>query len=63
MFPSDYPHWDSAFPEAVHELMEREDVSERLKRKIFCDNPQRLYGFTADPADFHAHQASSARHY
>ena len=28
LFPSDYPHWDGAFPEAVNELMERQDVSE-----------------------------------
>jgi uncharacterized protein len=49
LFPSDYPHWDGAFPEAVNELIERQDVSDQLKRKIFCENPQRLYGFTVDP--------------
>jgi predicted TIM-barrel fold metal-dependent hydrolase len=48
LFPSDYPHWDCGFPDSVDELAEREDVSEQLKRKIFCDNPQRLYGFTAE---------------
>jgi hypothetical protein len=26
----------------------------QLKRKIFCENPQRLYGCTVDPADFKA---------
>jgi len=62
LFPSDYPHWDGAFPEAVNELIERQDVSDRLKRKIFCDNPQRLYGFTVDPADFKAHEASAVGH-
>src|SRR6266849_4754509 len=62
LFPSDYPHWDGAFPEAVNELMVREDVSDQLKRKIFCDNPQRLYGFTVDPADFKAQEASAASH-
>jgi len=36
-----------------------EDVSDQLKRKIFCDNPQRLYGFTVDPADFKAHEAAA----
>jgi len=54
LFPSDYPHWDGAFPEAVNELMERQDVSDQLKRKIFCENPQRLYDFTVAPADFKA---------
>ena len=49
LFPSDYPHWDVTFPEALNELMERQDVSDQLKRKIFCENPQRLYGFTVDP--------------
>ena len=49
--PSDYPHWDSAFPEAVNELRERQDVSDQRKRKIFCDNLHLLYGFTVDPAD------------
>ena len=27
---------------------------DQLKRKIFCENPQRLYGFTVNPADFKA---------
>ncbi|MFN0070821.1 MAG: amidohydrolase family protein [Chloroflexota bacterium] len=52
LFPSDYPHWDGAFPNSVEELSERDDVSEELKRKIFFDNPQRLYELTVDPADF-----------
>ena len=63
LMPSKACHlWDSAFPDAVEELMERKDVSEQLKRKIFCENPQRLYGLTLDPADFIAHAASSASH-
>jgi predicted TIM-barrel fold metal-dependent hydrolase len=52
LYPSDYPHWDGAFPDSVEELSERHDVSDELKRKIFFDNPQRLYGFSVDPADF-----------
>ena len=62
LFPSDYPHWDSTFPEAVDELMERQDVTDQLKRKIFCDTPQRLYGFTVDPADCKAQPAAAASH-
>jgi uncharacterized protein len=54
LYPSDYPHWDGAFPESAEELSERDDVSDELKRKIFFDNPQRLYGFNVDPADFRA---------
>ena len=49
LFPSDYPHWDCAFPESVEELTRREDVSDELKRKIFLENPMRFYGMT--PAD------------
>ncbi len=54
LYPSDYPHWDGAFPESAEELSERDDVSDELKRKIFFDNPQRLYGFNVDPANFRA---------
>ena len=34
-----------------HELMKRQNVSEQLKRTVFCESPQRLYGFTVGPAD------------
>jgi predicted TIM-barrel fold metal-dependent hydrolase len=52
LFPSDYPHWDGAFPNSVEELSERDDVARELKHKIFFENPQRFYGFSVDPADF-----------
>ncbi|MGH7771102.1 MAG: amidohydrolase family protein [Candidatus Binatia bacterium] len=52
LYASDYPHWDGAFPESVSELVNRDDVSNELKRKIFFENPQRYYGFEIDPADF-----------
>jgi hypothetical protein len=45
LFPSDYPHWDCGYPESVDELMERDDLSDQLKRRIMLDNPQRFYGF------------------
>jgi predicted TIM-barrel fold metal-dependent hydrolase len=48
LFASDYPHWDSDFPQAVAGLAEREDVNEALKRKIFLENPQRYYDFKLD---------------
>jgi predicted TIM-barrel fold metal-dependent hydrolase len=54
LYPSDYPHWDGAFPDSADELAERTDVSHELKRKIFFDNPQRFYGFTVDPAELQA---------
>ena len=48
LFPSDYPHWDSGFPNSVTELAERSDVSEQLKQKIFLENPRRFYGLSND---------------
>lgn len=51
VFPSDYPHWDGEWPEAVDELLKRKDVSETLKRKIFRDNPERFYNFKVDASD------------
>ncbi len=47
LFPSDYPHFDCAFPEAVSKLADREDISPETLHRIFWENPQRLYGFTA----------------
>ncbi|PZC45470.1 MAG: putative metal-dependent hydrolase, TIM-barrel fold [Chloroflexi bacterium] len=40
---TDYPHPDSAFPNAIHEFMELE-VSDASRRKILWDNSARLYG-------------------
>jgi uncharacterized protein len=54
LFASDYPHWDGQFPKAVATLADRNDVSVELKRKIFFDNPKRLYGLKLDRADFSA---------
>jgi predicted TIM-barrel fold metal-dependent hydrolase len=44
LFPSDYPHFDCAFPFATSLLADREDITPEEKRKIFGDNPRRLYG-------------------
>ena len=45
IFPSDYPHFDCAFPLATSLLADREDITPAEKKKIFSENPQRLYGF------------------
>ena len=44
MYASDWPHWDNSYPESLHELEAREDLSPEQKRKILVDNPRRLYG-------------------
>jgi predicted TIM-barrel fold metal-dependent hydrolase len=54
LFASDYPHWDSHFPNAVSTLADRSDLPNSLKRKIFCDNPLRFYGIEIDPTQFGA---------
>jgi uncharacterized protein len=43
IFPSDYPHFDCAFPLSTSLLMDREDITPEEKRKIMTDNPKRLY--------------------
>jgi predicted TIM-barrel fold metal-dependent hydrolase len=41
---SDFPHFDSEFPEAGNQFMALEGISEASKRKILWDNCARLYG-------------------
>jgi uncharacterized protein len=43
VFASDYPHWDGSFPESLHELEGREDLTDEEKHQILVDNPRRLY--------------------
>ncbi len=43
-YASDWPHWDNGFPENIHEMQKRQDISEETKRQILSDTAQRLYG-------------------
>ncbi len=43
---TDYPHQDGPFPHAIEELMERNDLSPELLRKLLWDNCATLYGLT-----------------
>ena len=47
LYASDYPHWDTAWPNSARIFLGREDISEADKRRILGENPQRLYRFTA----------------
>ena len=38
MYASDYPHWDSDWPNTVRTVVERDDVDDTLRQKIMCDN-------------------------
>jgi predicted TIM-barrel fold metal-dependent hydrolase len=40
---SDFPHFDSAFPEAGEKFMSIPGLSQESKRKILWDNCARLY--------------------
>jgi hypothetical protein len=44
VYASDYCHWDCKFPDTVKIIAERTDLSEAAKKKLFKDNPARLYG-------------------
>ena len=45
MFATDYPHWDSGFPDSVTHVTERDDIAATSKAAIFEANPKRLYGW------------------
>ncbi len=44
VFASDFPHWDAEFPENVHHLLAREDLTPAQREKVAGRNAQRLYG-------------------
>ena len=44
LFSSDYPHWDSPFPNSTRIIKERTDLSAGLKQRILCDNAAACYG-------------------
>ena len=46
MYASDYPHWDSDFPESTKPLRERSDISEEVRAKIMGGNAQRFYSLS-----------------
>jgi predicted TIM-barrel fold metal-dependent hydrolase len=44
MYASDYPHWDSDFPNSTRPLRERADLTPAVKAKILGGNAARFYG-------------------
>lgn len=47
MYASDYPHWDSDFPNSTKPLRERADLSPAVKAKILGENAARFYRLNA----------------
>ena len=43
MYASDYPHWDSDFPDTVGPIRGRSDVSEQAKAHILGGTAARFY--------------------
>ncbi len=43
IYASDYYHWDCGFPDTVKMIAERNDLSEKTKKRIFADNAAKLY--------------------
>jgi predicted TIM-barrel fold metal-dependent hydrolase len=44
LYASDYPHWDSEFPDSADHLRERSDLDAAVKAKILGANAQRFFG-------------------
>ena len=43
MWASDYPHWDTGWPESTRPLRERTDLDEPTKRKLAGENARKFY--------------------
>ncbi|MFQ5666709.1 MAG: amidohydrolase family protein [Candidatus Binatia bacterium] len=48
MYASDYPHWDSEFPNSSKPLRERTDIPDEAKAKILGESAMRFYGLQTD---------------
>jgi len=45
LYASDYPHWDSSWPNTVKKFLSREDIGDGDKRLIMAGNAEKFYGF------------------
>ena len=43
-YASDFPHWDSSYPESIDAILARDDLTTEVKRKILGENARVLYG-------------------
>jgi predicted TIM-barrel fold metal-dependent hydrolase len=42
-YASDYPHWDTEFPENIEQLSRREDLNEEGKKWLLAETAKKLY--------------------
>ena len=42
-YASDWPHWDTEFPENIHHLAGREDLSPEARKWLLADTAKQLY--------------------
>jgi predicted TIM-barrel fold metal-dependent hydrolase len=43
VYASDIPHWDAEFPQNLHLIQDRKDLSDEAKRKLLYENAKILY--------------------
>ena len=43
-YASDWPHWDHEYPESIHDIWERKDLTEEQKKGILRGNALEIYG-------------------
>jgi len=49
-YATDVPHWDHDYPENLHEMADREDLSPESRRKILGENARRMYASSSVPS-------------
>jgi predicted TIM-barrel fold metal-dependent hydrolase len=43
MYASDYPHWDTGWPNTAREILERDDLTPDTKERIMSLNAREFY--------------------
>ncbi len=43
MYASDYPHWDTGWPDTSREILDRTDIADTTKQRILADNAREFY--------------------
>ena len=46
MYASDYPHWDGDYPNSLHEMQARTDLTEAQRHGVLRGAAERFYGLS-----------------